>query len=69
MVNSTWTKGHIESLWKRDADIVYPPCDTERFSELDIKERERIIVSVAQFRFVFTYFISVCSACQLMHGC
>ncbi|CAM0136227.1 asparagine-linked glycosylation protein [Umbelopsis sp. WA50703] len=50
MVNSTWTKGHIESLWKRDADIVYPPCDTERFSELDIKERERIIVSVAQFR-------------------
>jgi len=50
MVNSTWTKGHIESLWNRDADIVYPPCDTERFSELPIENRERYIASLAQFR-------------------
>jgi alpha-1,2-mannosyltransferase len=50
MVNSTWTKGHIENLWKRDADIIYPPCDTERFSEIPIENRERYIASLAQFR-------------------
>ncbi|CAO3590276.1 unnamed protein product [Absidia cylindrospora] len=50
MVNSTWTKGHIDELWHTDADIVYPPCDTERLNELPLTGRKPMIISVAQFR-------------------
>ncbi|KAI8097480.1 GDP-Man:Man(3)GlcNAc(2)-PP-Dol alpha-1,2-mannosyltransferase 1 [Halteromyces radiatus] len=50
MVNSTWTKGHIDELWGTNADIVYPPCDTERLNELPLTGRQSMIVSVAQFR-------------------
>lgn len=50
MVNSTWTKGHIDQLWKTKAEIVYPPCDTERLNALPLKGRKSMIVSVAQFR-------------------
>ncbi|KAI9469760.1 MAG: mannosyltransferase [Benjaminiella poitrasii] len=50
MVNSTWTKGHIDSLWHTKADIVYPPCDTERLAKLPLRGRQLMIVSVAQFR-------------------
>ncbi|KAG0738575.1 hypothetical protein G6F58_010560 [Rhizopus delemar] len=50
VVNSTWTKGHIDSLWSTKADIVYPPCDTERLNKLPLKGRKPMIVSVAQFR-------------------
>ncbi|CAO3699506.1 unnamed protein product [Rhizopus microsporus] len=49
-VNSTWTKGHIDSLWHTKAEIVYPPCDTERLNKLSLKGRKPMIVSVAQFR-------------------
>ena len=50
MVNSSWTKGHIDQLWKTEAEIVYPPCDTERLNTLDLNNRMPKIVSVAQFR-------------------
>ncbi|KAF9208254.1 asparagine-linked glycosylation protein [Haplosporangium sp. Z 27] len=50
MTNSSWTKGHIDSLWKIKSTVVYPPCDTEAFKDFPLKGRERIIVSVAQFR-------------------
>ncbi|CAG8486047.1 16674_t:CDS:10 [Dentiscutata erythropus] len=50
MVNSTWTKGHIDQLWGVNSKIVYPPCDTEALSKLPLDGRQRIIVSVAQFR-------------------
>ncbi|KAI7888817.1 uncharacterized protein EV154DRAFT_425060 [Mucor mucedo] len=50
MVNSTWTKGHIDELWHTKAEIVYPPCDTERLNVLPLQGRKPIIVSVAQFR-------------------
>lgn len=49
-VNSTWTKGHIDQLWHTKAEIVYPPCDTERLNALPLKGRKLMIVSVAQFR-------------------
>ena len=39
MVNSTWTKGHIDQLWKCDSAIVYPPCNTTEFQKLPL-ERE-----------------------------
>ncbi|ODQ53583.1 alpha-1,2-mannosyltransferase alg11 [Saitoella complicata NRRL Y-17804] len=53
MTNSSWTRGHILSLWGkgRDPAVVYPPCDTKALRELDItKERERSILCLAQFR-------------------
>lgn len=62
MVNSTWTYGHILSLWakKEQTSIVYPPCDTKAFMELPIKfgnvsevEDDNVfnsVVSVGQFR-------------------
>ena len=39
MVNSTWTKGHVDSLWRCRASIVYPPCNTSEFQKLPL-ERE-----------------------------
>ncbi|CAI2167821.1 11172_t:CDS:2 [Funneliformis geosporum] len=50
MVNSTWTKGHIDQLWRVNSKIVYPPCDTASLTKLPLEGRQRIIVSVAQFR-------------------
>ncbi|KAF9942058.1 asparagine-linked glycosylation protein [Modicella reniformis] len=50
MTNSSWTKGHIDSLWNIKSTVVYPPCDTEAFKDFSIRNRERIVVSVAQFR-------------------
>jgi alpha-1,2-mannosyltransferase len=50
MVNSTWTKGHIDQLWGVNSKTVYPPCDTASLTKLPLERRERIIVSVAQFR-------------------
>lgn len=32
------------------ATIVYPPCDTKELSSFDLRQRERIILSLAQFR-------------------
>jgi alpha-1,2-mannosyltransferase len=32
------------------AQIVYPPCDTSQFSNLPLTGRERVVLSVAQFR-------------------
>ncbi|KAF7974291.1 hypothetical protein HWV62_12432 [Athelia sp. TMB] len=34
----------------RHARIVFPPCDTRAMAEFPLDERERVIVSVAQFR-------------------
>ncbi|CAO3645221.1 unnamed protein product [Mucor fragilis] len=50
MVNSTWTKGHIDQLWHTKSEIVYPPCDTERLNALPLRGRKSMIISVAQFR-------------------
>lgn len=59
MVNSLWTKGHIESIWGRTAEIVYPPCDVDKikkhFEKLPMKIAGRKrnnswIISVGQFR-------------------
>ena len=50
IVNSTWTKGHIDTIWHTKSEIVYPPCDTERLNVLPLKGRKDMIVSVAQFR-------------------
>lgn len=63
LVNSSWTQGHINSLWRTEAHVVHPPCDIESFKTLrmrrntkdkiSLKSREPgtlNIISVAQFR-------------------
>ena len=57
MVNSSWTRGHIDTLWKAESYTytVYPPCDTRQFLALPLKEHTSTdgtqnIVSIAQFR-------------------
>ena len=78
MVNSSWTKNHIDSILQHNdifldaihmllpplllikfftprrgpqsAKIVYPPCDTREMVKFSLTNRERIILSVAQFR-------------------
>ncbi len=34
MVNSKWTKAHVEKRWGGKAALVYPPVDVENFSPL-----------------------------------
>ncbi|KAI1760602.1 glycosyltransferase family 4 protein [Hypoxylon sp. FL1150] len=65
MTNSTWTQGHIQSIWgprrkqrgrKNSIAVVYPPCavhEIERqveISEGSEKQRQKYIVYIAQFR-------------------
>lgn len=52
MVNSTWTKGHIQQMWKLAGKIhtLFPPCDTKSLKYLPISKRENIIISIGQFR-------------------
>ncbi|XP_019621446.1 PREDICTED: GDP-Man:Man(3)GlcNAc(2)-PP-Dol alpha-1,2-mannosyltransferase-like isoform X1 [Branchiostoma belcheri] len=56
MVNSSWTHGHIVSIWgtREGTYKVYPPCDVKEFMDLPMKsdagKAQHSIVSVAQFR-------------------
>lgn len=52
MVNSTWTKGHIQYLWKLAGtiNIVFPPVDTNSLKDLPTAKRENLILSIGQFR-------------------
>ncbi|KAF3077613.1 hypothetical protein CFAM422_000815 [Trichoderma lentiforme] len=65
MTNSTWTQGHVKSLWgpyRRGKDrenpiaVVYPPVAVSEFEkEVDVsaeseKSREPILIYIAQFR-------------------
>jgi alpha-1,2-mannosyltransferase len=53
MVNSSWTRSHISSLWpvsRPRLQTLFPPCDTVALKDLPIDRREPIIVSIGQFR-------------------
>ena len=54
LTNSSWTRGHIETLWRHpQTHLVYPPCDTKSIEEfaLPLHARRRpCILSVGQFR-------------------
>lgn len=50
-VNSTWTKNHIDVRWPRsNAQLLYPPVDCAQLSKLPIGNREKMIISIGQFR-------------------
>jgi alpha-1,2-mannosyltransferase len=55
MVNSSWTRAHIDSLWSMPSRTrtIYPPCDVAKFASVhdDHRHDENFyICSVAQFR-------------------
>jgi alpha-1,2-mannosyltransferase len=53
MVNSSWTYGHLHSIWQPSDDAmltVYPPCPVDALRALPLDGRQPLIVSVAQFR-------------------
>lgn len=52
LVNSSWTHGHIVSLWRKPkvTTIVYPPCNTADLEENPLEGRAEKVVSVAQYR-------------------
>lgn len=63
MVNSSWTKGHVDHLWHCSSTVVYPPCNTSEFQKLPIARegptenskygshnRIEKILSIGQFR-------------------
>ena len=83
MVNSSWTKAHVNSILQysdllldglhllpplvfiklftsrnapSSARIVYPPCDTREMATFPLTPRQRVILSVAQFRFGPSFF-------------
>lgn len=56
-VNSSWTHGHITSLWQvpNRTMTVFPPCDTEALAQLSLERQPqedggRLLLSLAQFR-------------------
>lgn len=50
MVNSHWTSGHIDQLWMIKSLVVFPPCDTKQFAQARRSKKDRVIVSLGQFR-------------------
>jgi len=55
MVNSNWTKGHIQSLWKLargGIHVVFPPVNTKILEDISLSDppRENLILSIGQFR-------------------
>lgn len=54
LVNSSWTRAHIQSLWKwshfrKRIRLVYPPCRVQT-PRIDNNPRELVILSIGQFR-------------------
>ncbi|OTF82885.1 GDP-Man:Man(3)GlcNAc(2)-PP-Dol alpha-1,2-mannosyltransferase-like protein, partial [Euroglyphus maynei] len=51
MVNSTWTRNHIEQLWRRTVAVVYPPCNVDNLRDLSLaNKKSNMIISLSQFR-------------------
>ena len=53
MVNSSWTKDHIQYIWQpQSLHVVFPPCDTAAFSSVRRQPRtdQFRIVSIGQYR-------------------
>jgi alpha-1,2-mannosyltransferase len=54
MANSSWTAGHLQSLWQlpagHEVQIVYPPCNSEALACVAFEPRRPWVVSIGQFR-------------------
>ena len=64
MTNSTWTCNHIRRLWRLNAPgaifVVFPPCDVASLKELPEGPRERVALSIGQFRPEKDHELQVC---------
>jgi glycosyltransferase involved in cell wall biosynthesis len=47
LANSEYTRGWIEKLWSRGADVLFPPIAVERLQPAE--QREKVILSVGRF--------------------
>ncbi|KAJ7857603.1 mannosyltransferase [Mycena leptocephala] len=59
MVNSSWTQRHVDTVLAYPpfgrwgivrTRVVYPSCDTREMARLPLEGRERVVLSIAQFR-------------------
>lgn len=52
MVNSSWTRNHIDAIWKCPdrTFVVYPACDTAAVRDFPLENRSNLVISIAQFR-------------------
>lgn len=55
MVNSSWTRGHVDELWRVPTHKIFPPCDVAGSLSIPLKrlpcnDGKKLIVSIAQFR-------------------
>jgi alpha-1,2-mannosyltransferase len=72
MANSNWTRGHLQRLWKFAGRIrvVFPPVDTRSVRDFPIEGRERMVISIGQFRPEKDHALQLRSFARLldMHG-
>ena len=47
MANSDFTRGWIDTLWRREADVLYPPIQVQRLHPA--AQRERAVITVGRF--------------------
>ncbi|XP_067134862.1 GDP-Man:Man(3)GlcNAc(2)-PP-Dol alpha-1,2-mannosyltransferase [Centruroides vittatus] len=75
MVNSTWTKNHIDKIWKipERTNLVYPPCDIEEFESIPLDKKAQFnsfnILSIAQFRPEKDHPLQIRSLKKLLQKC
>ncbi|KAA8493960.1 GDP-Man:Man(3)GlcNAc(2)-PP-Dol alpha-1,2-mannosyltransferase [Porphyridium purpureum] len=71
MVNSSWTRSHISSLWsgsRRKISLVFPPIDTKPLLAFGMDKRDpALIVSVAQFRPEKNHALQIEAFVKLLH--
>eukprot|EP00985_Skeletonema_marinoi_P022178 scaffold14012_cov141-Skeletonema_marinoi.AAC.2 len=70
MVNSSWTKNHIQYLWKLSGKVhvVFPPVDTKSLKVLPLADRENMILSIGQFRPEKDHTLQLLSFAKLMEN-
>ncbi|EPG2417827.1 glycosyltransferase family 4 protein [Stenotrophomonas maltophilia] len=49
MANSEFTAAWIRKRWARDAVVLPPPIDVERFGSVDLSNKKKVILSVGRF--------------------
>lgn len=50
VANSSWTRGHLRTVWRRaDVGLIFPPCPTLASSAAGARD-PRLVVSLGQFR-------------------
>lgn len=60
MCNSSWTAAHIQDIWGVRAAVVWPPCNTDKLQKLHLEGRQRVVVSLGQFRPEKNHALQVC---------